>query len=86
MFNSAAHLECELAAVVVHAAAVHQTEHVPDHVAGQDPGAGGGAHPAIGQTRPQQGQSLTRDLHAAGLRDVGFKKVNSGYIYFIWRS
>ena len=58
------YLEGKLSAVVVHAAAVHEAEHVPDHVRCQHPHTRCGAHP---QTRPQHGQALTRDLHAAGL-------------------
>ena len=61
------YLEGKLSAVVVHAAAVHEAEHVPDHVRGQHPHTRCGAHPAIGQTRAQHGQALTCDLHAAGL-------------------
>ena len=61
------HLEGELPAVVVHAAAVHQAQDVP-HIRGvQHLVPGGGAHPAIGQGRPHHWQGLRVYLHAAGL-------------------
>ena len=67
-----ADVEGELPRVVVHAAAVHQTQHIPDHVTGQHPNACSGAHTSIGQTSPQHGQGLTCDLHAAGLEYMRF--------------
>ena len=61
-------LECELSAVVVHAAAVHEAEHVPDHVRGEHTCPGDRTHAAAGQTRAQQRQGGAGHLHAARLQ------------------
>ena len=62
------HLEGELPAVVVHAAAVHQAQHVPDVGGVEHLVTGGGADPAIGQGCPHHRQGLRVYLHAAGLK------------------
>ena len=62
------HLEGELPAVVVHAAAVHQAQHVPDVGGVEHLVSGGGADPAIGQGCPHHRQGLSVYLHTAGLK------------------
>ena len=60
-------LECELPAVVVHPAAVHQAEHVLHGVAGEDPLPGDGADPPVSQGPGQHGHAGSRHLDGAGL-------------------
>ena len=61
------HLECELSAVVVHPAAVHQTQHVLHGVAGQDSLARDGTDPPVSQGARQHGHAGCRHLYGAGL-------------------
>ena len=60
-------LECELSAVVVHPAAVHQTQHVLHGVAGQDSLARDGTDPPVSQGAGQHCHAGCRHLYGAGL-------------------
>ena len=61
------YLEGKLPAVVVHAAAVHETEGVADGLRVQDGLAGDGAHAAVGQCAGDHGRRLAGHLHRAHL-------------------
>ena len=61
------HLEGELSAVVVHPAAVHQTQDVLHGVAGEDSLARDGTDPPVGQGARQHRHAGRRHLDGAGL-------------------
>lgn len=61
------YLECELTAVVVHSAAVHQAQDIPDAVGSQDLLLGDGTDATVGQCRRHRGHRLAVGLQRAAL-------------------